>query len=213
MKIISHRGWWISEEEKNTTKAFDHSFNSGYGTETDLRDFNGEIVISHDIPDETCMSFSCFLELYLSSHCQLPLALNIKSDGLQDKLKEILERYEVSDYFAFDMSVPDAFGYFKVSLNTFIRVSEYESINPQLLELAQGVWLDAFNKHDFNGSVFKSLLSSGKPICIVSPELHRRDYECEWNELRESLLGLSSTDNLILCTDIPFKAEEFFKNA
>ena len=51
MKILSHRGFWREVAEKNKLVAFDYSFSLGFGTETDVRDFGGELVISHDIPN------------------------------------------------------------------------------------------------------------------------------------------------------------------
>ena len=39
MKIISHRGWWRAEIEKNTPRAFQRTLSAGFGTETDVRDF------------------------------------------------------------------------------------------------------------------------------------------------------------------------------
>ena len=50
MEILSHRGYWKTVTEKNTIIAFKRSFNLGFGTETDIRDLNGNLVISHDMP-------------------------------------------------------------------------------------------------------------------------------------------------------------------
>ena len=64
MIILSHRGCWNRDSEKNSIKAFEASFSLGFGVETDLRDYNGEIVISHEIPDEECMSVDNFFKIY-----------------------------------------------------------------------------------------------------------------------------------------------------
>ena len=50
MIILSHRGYWKLEEERNRAAAFQRSFDLGYGTETDIRDIQGKLVISHDMP-------------------------------------------------------------------------------------------------------------------------------------------------------------------
>ena len=50
MQILSHRGLWHSSMERNTKDAFVRSFDAGLGTETDLRDICGKIVVSHDMP-------------------------------------------------------------------------------------------------------------------------------------------------------------------
>lgn len=41
MIIMSHRGFWYEHSEKNFIIAFDRSFFSSYGIETDLRDMGG----------------------------------------------------------------------------------------------------------------------------------------------------------------------------
>ena len=50
MIIISHRGYWKEPAEKNQPVAFHRSFDLGFGTETDLRDNTGQLVIAHDMP-------------------------------------------------------------------------------------------------------------------------------------------------------------------
>ena len=92
MKIISHRGYWKRLAEQNTIKAFQRSFALGFGTETDIRDLQGELVVSHDMPKGDEMRLEKFLALvssYEDAH-SLTLALNIKSDGLLIPLKNIL---------------------------------------------------------------------------------------------------------------------------
>ena len=91
MVILSHRGYWKAAVEKNTRVAFQRSFELGFGTETDLRDFGGKLVISHDPPTADSLLFEDFLSLYQERGNGLPLALNVKSDGLQESAKELSE--------------------------------------------------------------------------------------------------------------------------
>ncbi|MCG6306599.1 hypothetical protein K6U21_20885, partial [Vibrio vulnificus] len=86
--IIAHRGVWTIPLEQNTEEAFKSAFINGFGIETDLRDFNQNIVISHDMPKEGCMTFSDFISM-ASSNNNVTLALNIKSDGLQSTLGKL----------------------------------------------------------------------------------------------------------------------------
>ena len=101
MKILSHRGYWNKNISKNSKESFINSFSKGFGTETDLRDYNGNVVISHDIPEQNnLISFETVLEIYLkysSSEVIMPLALNVKADGLQIKAKQILDKYQIKD--------------------------------------------------------------------------------------------------------------------
>ena len=79
MIVLSHRGYWKEVSEKNLSIAFERSFSLGFGTETDIRDYKGELVISHDIADEKCISVKEMFEIYNKYDNTLPLALNIKS--------------------------------------------------------------------------------------------------------------------------------------
>ncbi|MGL9773851.1 MAG: hypothetical protein ACR5LG_07810 [Sodalis sp. (in: enterobacteria)] len=101
MEILSHRGYWKQPAEKNSTAAFIRSFDLGYGTETDLRDFDGQLVISHDMPGSSALAVDDLFTLYNSSKCSCrpTLALNVKADGLQKLAKEKLNQYNIKNYF------------------------------------------------------------------------------------------------------------------
>mgnify|MGYP001049556465 CR=1 FL=1 len=209
MIIISHRGYWKSQEEKNKQISFDRSFKLGYGTETDIRDYKGELVISHDVPDENSIRIDDFFKIYnIYSSSNLTLALNIKSDGLQVKLKEKLIEFGIKNYFVFDMSIPDTLGYLRNNLITFTRHSEYEPI-PAFIEKCNGIWLDSFESRWYDEKVLLNHLQNGKDISIVSPELHKRNHLELWAYLKNN--NYHKLDNIILCTDLPEDASEFFK--
>ncbi len=125
MIVLSHRGYWKDTFEKNKIISFERSFSLGFGTETDIRDYKGKLVVSHDIADEFCISVKNFFEIYNKYDNKIPLALNIKSDGLQTKLKQLLEEYKITNYFVFDMSIPDGLGYLRENIKSFTRESEY----------------------------------------------------------------------------------------
>ena len=38
MRILAHRGFWNSKEERNSIVAFEKAFQNGFGIETDIRD-------------------------------------------------------------------------------------------------------------------------------------------------------------------------------
>lgn len=208
IKILSHRGYWKKESEKNSILAFERSFKLGFGTETDIRDFNQELVISHDIPNENSIKVDTFFKLYKSFDCTLPLALNIKSDGLQAKLLELLNKHNIKNYFVFDMSVPDGLGYLNNEINVFTRQSEYE-LEPSFYEKSLGIWLDEFYSHWITKDVLVHHLNNKKAVCIVSPDLHKRNYINEWNNYKE-YDDLLNFKNLMICTDYPETAKAFF---
>ena len=207
MKVISHRGFWIHKDEKNTHTAFSRSFEMGLGTETDVRDNNGKLVISHDVPigiEDSFENFLLLLNKYPNSN-GLSIALNIKSDGLAFKIASLLKKdYSGIDLFAFDMSIPDMLSYIKLGIPVFTRMSEIE-LDPVLLTKVDGVWLDSFYTDWFSYKHIEKLQSISKRICIVSPELHGRPYVDMWMKLKEM-----NTSDLLLCTDKPVEALNFF---
>ena len=209
MLVLSHRGYWKETHEKNKPISFDRSFSLGFGTETDIRDYKGQLVISHDIADEKCISVKEMFNIYTKHDSTLPLALNIKADGLQIKLKELLQEYKIKNYFVFDMSVPDGLQYLRHNIKSFTRESEYETI-PSFYDEACGIWLDEFQGHWINKEVIENHIKNNKQICIVSPDLHKREYKKEWQHYKEieKELGI---DNLMICTDYPEEAKEFFR--
>lgn len=211
MLIISHRGYWRADQEKNSVEAFERSFSLGFGTETDIRDCAGELVISHDMPTGNELKFEEFLRLYSLYDKSLPLALNIKSDGLQEKIKSLLDFYSVTEYFTFDMTIPDMLGYLKKGIKVYARSSEYEVRNALWSE-AQGIWLDGFSKLEIDVEELSTLIGLGKEVCIVSPELHRREVVEEWALIKSLPQSILASDKLILCTDIPEDAVEYFSN-
>lgn len=209
MKIISHRGYWKSNSEKNTERAFRRSFSLGFGTETDIRDCRGELVISHDPPMGGEMTFERFLQIFSEYDKNLLLALNVKSDGLQEFLIDHLLRYEIHNYFVFDMSVPDLLLYQRRGVKFYTRMSEIER-DAMMLDEAAGVWLDSFygdwvGEHDLEG-----LVRADKQVCLVSSELHKRPYLPYWNKLKST--SFSASPKITLCTDLPEDAADFFRD-
>lgn len=208
MKVLSHRGYWMNESEKNSSIAFERSFKFGFGTETDIRDYLGELVISHDIAVKESLKLSRFFEIYKSFDETLPLALNIKADGLQARLRSLLNRYDIKNYFLFDMSVPEAVRYIKQGFTVYTRHSEYER-EPNLYVESDGVWMDEFNSHWITVDHINGHLLQKKKVCIVSPELHGRKYRDSWKDYKENLSSQFG-EGIYLCTDKPEDAREYF---
>jgi hypothetical protein len=136
------------------------------------------------------------------------LALNIKSDGLASHLATALQQFDITNYFCFDMSLPDSLAYIDAGMNTFLRRSEYESSSP-LGPLASGVWFDGFNNTWFNEEQVLEYLDAGMDVALVSPELHHRKDEC-FETLVDAVhntlanrTGVQSSGKCAICTDFP----------
>lgn len=207
MKMIAHRGYWLNAAEKNTPAAFERALSHGFGIETDFRDLNGKLVISHDVPVDGAMTIDEFIALFRAQPVDAPMALNIKSDGLYVLVEDFITRCQMPDYFVFDMSVPDTRGYLAKQIRVFTRLSEYETA-PSFFDQSAGVWLDAFESEWYDLSVIQNLLHKGKHVAIVSPELHRRPHLALWEMLRTHKLHQNSL--VSLCTDFPLDAKDYF---
>lgn len=209
MKILSHRGYWETENEKNTIDAIRRSLQKGFGFETDIRDYAGKMVISHNLAEESSPDAEeVFNELhkYGDRFC---FAINVKADGLKDMLMEQLGKYQIKNYFAFDMSVPQMVEYIEKGIHVFTRQSEYEK-EPVFYQEAAGVWIDGFEDLDWiTEELLGKHIENGKYVCIVSPELHLREYKIFWDRLRRMEIDF---EYVILCTDKPWEAEEYFIN-
>jgi hypothetical protein len=204
MRIISHRGYWKIPAEKNTEMAFRRSLDLGYGTETDVRDLHGKLVISHDMPRGQEMSLDDCLSLPGIS--TLPLALNVKADGLAEEIARCLRRHAISQWFVFDMSIPDMRSYLRAGCPVYCRISEVEQTPPWLQDCA-GIWLDSFGPEWYGAGELDSLLKMGKPICVVSSELHGRQQQAQWHLIKR----FAQLPQLMLCTDFPEDAQTFFQ--
>lgn len=205
MIVLSHRGYWKTPAEKNAEVAFRRSFDMGFGTETDVRDLAGELVISHDPPVGGEMPFERFLELL--GDRDLPLAINVKADGLAAKIAAALATTKLTQWFVFDMSIPDTLAQLKAGNPVFSRVSEYEA-EPAFGERAAGIWLDAFLGDWWTPRMIDTWTETGKTVCVVSPDLHKRDPLPCWRVLHS--YSFPQPARVLLCTDRPEEARGLF---
>ena len=201
MKILSHRGLWRDATEKNSLQAFRRSAEQGFGTETDVRDRQGELVISHDMPHGDEPTLAAFLSVFAGT--DLPLAINVKADGLADALCATMQKANVRNWFVFDMSIPDTRAYLRKRAPVYLRMSEVEQ-QPPWLEAASGVWLDAFDATWYTTARVEDLLRKLR-VCVVSPELHGREPHDVWR----LLAPIARDDKLSICTDRPEEFREF----
>jgi hypothetical protein len=204
MQILSHRGYWKAPDEKNERIAFERSFSLGFGTEIDVRDCLGALVIAHDMPGAGAMPLPEVLSM--AGDKPLTLAINVKADGLAHALARTF-RGSRHDWFVFDMSIPDMRKQLDVGNPVFVRVSEVER-EPPWIDEAQGVWLDAFSGDWYGLALVQSLLGQGLKVCVVSPELHQRNPMPLW----QKLYAVRAEARLMLCTDRPEEAQQFFAN-
>lgn len=205
MRVLAHRGLWRKVEEKNTLASFERAFDFGHGLEIDIRDQNGSIVVSHDMPVGQNLKFEKFLEIFTERISKnQPLAINIKSDGMVKEIKRLLNSYKLSpgSYFVFDMSIPDAMTYIKEGISVYLRYSDVERCSA-LFGKAKGIWLDQMSSDWVSSKDVEYLLEfhDHVDIAIVSSELHGRCESRLWNEI--SQIKKDYHKRLMICTDKP----------
>jgi len=216
MKILAHRGMWQVENEKNSVSAISKALEHGFGVETDLRDYKGEIVISHDMATAESIPFKEYLHMARSKRLLgqgLLWALNIKADGLERPLAAILQEFDLfQESFVFDMSIPTAIQFVKncPEIKLCSRISDVEpQVLPFFLEKSEYIWVDSFYGEKVPYDLLRQMQEAGKKIVFVSDELHRREnYREYWQSIKKSF---ANTEGLYLCTDYPLEAAEFFK--
>ncbi len=204
IKVLSHRGYWLDAREKNAVVAFERSAGLGFGTETDVRDRGGRLVISHDPSAEDAIDIDEMLGRFAGTG--LTLAINVKADGLAEFLNQKMNAAGVP-WFAFDMSGPELVRYVKAGLPCFTRHSDVEE-HPICYGEAIGVWLDSFGPEWYDAEVIQGHLKAGKEVCVVSSELHGRDHAALWGMIKDA--GLASHPKLFICTDLPEAARAYF---
>ena len=160
MLIIHHR--------RNTKKLLNET-KLNFGLEIDIRSNKKDLILCHDPFID-----GPILDEWLKDYKHKFLVLNIKEEGLEEKIFFLMNKYSINDFFILDQSFPFLIktinrGESRVS----VRISEYESINTvlNLVGKVDWVWVDYFKKFPLNKSQYELLKKEGFRICIVSPEL------------------------------------------
>jgi hypothetical protein len=145
--------------------------------------------------------------LILMDGRNLPLALNIKADGMAENIRELLEKYRHTNYFTFDMSLPELVFQLRQGLPVYAGISDIMPRAPSIQGI-QGIWLDCFLGDWYGPEKIDELISMYHKVCIVSADLHTRDTGGQWAAVRQA--ANFPGDDLMLCTDKPLEAACFF---
>ena len=188
MKLISHRRNTISEL-KATPK--------NYGVEVDIRSRGEQLIIHHD-PFEDGELFEDWIVAYQHG----TLILNIKEEGLEARLINLMESHGIEDYFFLDQSFPFLVKLVKTGEHRCaIRVSEFEAIETALTLAGKvdWVWVDCFNYFPLSQKDAKRLKNAGFKLCFASPELQGRNADTEIPQLIK-LLDQQDIEADAICT-------------
>lgn len=146
---------------------------SKFGIEIDIRSYKNKIILNHE-PYLNGEKIDNFLKSYNHQF----LILNVKEEGLEKRLIELMKSFKIKNYFFLDQSFPFLIKTAKSGENRCaVRFSEYESINTvlSLSNIVKWVWVDFFTKLPLDYEKYLKLKESRFNICLVSPELQGHD--------------------------------------
>jgi len=170
------------------------------GAEIDLRShINGEIYLAHDANQNGPL-----LKDWLKEFKHKTLVINVKEDGLEDIVIEILESMGIIDYFFLDQPFPTLLKFLRKGIPCAVRISEYEVIPNKLNEHIKRIWLASFTGdwgHLPKAAEFADLI--GAELCLVSPELQGRDFIDEIVSIHSSLKQSLLHTEFSVCTKYP----------
>lgn len=146
------------------------------GVELDVRDdIGGRLYMEHD-PFTDGENFEEYLKAY---HCGT-MIVNVKSERIELKIKELLDKYHITEYFFLDSSFPMLKLLSDMGENRLaVRFSEYEGMDTvrSMQGRAKWVWADCFSKFPLDRTTADEIKSMGYKICIVSPELQGQQHK------------------------------------
>jgi hypothetical protein len=206
-KIINDERILINNKIVCNTQFICHRINSSeelkdidniFGVELDIRDDHksGKLILAHDpfVNGE-------YFEDYLAKYNHNTLILNIKSERVELECLNLMNKFNITNYFFLDSSFP------MINLlnkkhncdKIASRYSEYEcfEFTENIKDMIQWVWVDCFTKLPLNTTIYEKIQKINKKICIVSPELQGQPDKI--NDYRQQLLDNNITPNAICC--------------
>jgi hypothetical protein len=198
MEYIAHRINTV-EELKKTPKE--------YGVELDLRDFGDRLILQHD-PFTDGEDFEEYLKYYNHG----TMILNIKSERIEHRVLELIQKYNIQKYFFLDSSFPMIYSLSKDGEKDIaLRFSEFEGLDTilNMKDKIDWIWVDCFTRLALTNLEANLLKQAKFKLCLVSPELQGYDPECEipkmWNVLVERNIFIDA-----ICTKRPDIWESMF---
>ena len=173
---------------------------SEMGVEIDIRSNGQDLILQHD-PFTAGTKFYDWLKCY--KH-QL-IILNIKEEGLEERILSYLNEFNIKNYFFLDQSFPFIVKSARQGQKqSAVRVSEYESIKTvkNLARQVNWVWIDYFTKFSLDPFEINELKQLDFKLCMVSPELQGYDPEIEISKLA-NLFNSSQIQLDAICTKRP----------
>lgn len=186
MIIVAHR--------VNTLEALER-VPAEYGIEFDVREGVDGPCVTHD-PWTPSVALDTFL-----AHCRHSFYIvNIKCEGIEPRVLEMLKSHSIESFFLLDCSIPMIVRLSRQGERRFaVRLSEYESIETVMSfsRKVNWVWVDVFTRVPVTPSECQRLKDAGFGLCLVSPELQGRP-----EALVETAAEIGASMDMV-CTKMP----------
>ena len=172
-----------------------------FGVEIDIRSNKENLYLHHD-PFMNGEDLKGWLEGYNHSG----LILNVKEEGLELKLIDLMKKHKIDNYFFLDQSFP-----FLIQTSNSgesrcaVRISEYEHIETvmSLSGKVEWVWVDCFNHFPLTqDDALRPQIEGGFKLCFVSPELQGRGSLDDIKNYRRSIESIGIKGDAV-CTKHP----------
>jgi hypothetical protein len=191
MQIIRHRRNTAQELSETPVR---------FGVEVDIRSYGDQLVIHHD-PFIKGEDFA----RWLGGFRHQTLILNVKEEGLEDRLLTLVRAERIENFFFLDQSFP----FLIKTINggerrCAVRVSEFESVETamSLAGKIDWIWVDCFTRLAMTEADAKELKKAGFKLCLVSPELQGRASLRDIEDF-QALLVDRAIDAEAVCTKMP----------
>ncbi|HLC79739.1 MAG TPA: hypothetical protein VJG83_04955 [archaeon] len=138
------------------------------GVEIDIRNDGKKLILHHD-PFENGDLF----EDYCANYKHKFMLLNVKTEGIENEVLDIVKRHGIRDYFFLDITFPAILKLLaKGEKNIAVRFSEFETLENSLALKGKvnWVWVDTFTKLPLTKNAYKKIRRAGFKIFLVSPE-------------------------------------------
>ena len=135
-------------------------------------DNGAEVTVDIDAPHEN----------HFASIVGMSTWPDVKEEGLEARLIELMRQHGIDDYFVLDQSFPFLVKWSKLGEHRCaVRVSEFEAVETALTLAGKvdWVWVDCFTHVPLESADAQWLKDAGFKLCLVSPELQGRPAEVE----------------------------------
>jgi len=144
-----------------------------YGVEVDLRPYGDRLVLQHD-PFKDGEDFEQYLQQYKHSL----MILNIKSESIEYRILELLQEYEISNYFFYDSSFSMIYALSQDGIeNLALGFSEFDGLKAMkaFRDKVKWLWVHCFTKIPFTEDTYREVKTLGYKLCLASPDLYGRN--------------------------------------